>query len=322
MRSTLDLQRRRSSPEIPDPVPGSAGRFARCDAGGVVRIDDGEPARRHDPAEQAQLGVEIAFEVGVVVEMVAREIGEHARRDLHAVEAALVQAVAGRFQRHAVDAGFGQPRQVAVQLHGVGRRKRAVARASGGDKAERAETGRRQPEKAPQLPDEIHRRRLAAGAGNGGDVCRLGAEEPGRQPGEQPARRVVENDLDIRRQRAGCSAGRREDRLRAPCERVRDKGAPVLPCARHGHEQVSRQDLAGIGRQAADAERVEVDPASGRGHYASLSRKSRDRRRSGTIRFIHASESGPATGTPRIDPMRGITAPATGTAFQAAVAKL
>ena len=35
----------------------------------------------------------------VIVEMVAREIGEGRRREAHAVEPVLVEAVRGRFQR-------------------------------------------------------------------------------------------------------------------------------------------------------------------------------------------------------------------------------
>ncbi len=50
-------------------------------------------------AEQPQLGGEVMRDVRMIIHVVARQIGEAAGRDAHAVEPELVEAVRGRLER-------------------------------------------------------------------------------------------------------------------------------------------------------------------------------------------------------------------------------
>ena len=61
---------------------------------GVIDIDHGSAAIDQQVGEQAQLGIAVFVHVGVVVEMVAAEVGEGHGLEMHAVEPALVEAMA------------------------------------------------------------------------------------------------------------------------------------------------------------------------------------------------------------------------------------
>ena len=74
----------------------------------VVEVDDRRAALRQHAVEQPELGREIGLEVGVVVEVVAGEVGEARRREPHAVEPALVEPVAGCLHRRMGDALVGE----------------------------------------------------------------------------------------------------------------------------------------------------------------------------------------------------------------------
>ena len=69
-----------------------------------IGVDDGDAALAHKFREQPQLGGEVVGKVGVIVEMVAGEIGEAGRGDRDTVETVLIEAVAGGFERQMVDA--------------------------------------------------------------------------------------------------------------------------------------------------------------------------------------------------------------------------
>ena len=70
--------------------------------------------------EQPQFGGEIIVEAGVVIEMVAREIGESASRQPHAVEPALVEAVRRRLNREMGDALPASASSVLCRVTGSG----------------------------------------------------------------------------------------------------------------------------------------------------------------------------------------------------------
>ena len=106
-----------------------AARLRRLDhlAGiAIVDVDHRRAARRDQVGEQPQLGGEIGFDGRVIIEMVARQIGEGAGGDAHAVEPVLVEAVRGGFQRQMGDALAGKLVERAVQFDRIGRGQRAV----------------------------------------------------------------------------------------------------------------------------------------------------------------------------------------------------
>ena len=111
----------------------------------IVDVDHRGAARHNQVFEQPQLGGEIGFHGRMIVEMVARKIGESAGGNAHAVEPMLIEAVRRRFQRQMRDALARQLVERAVQFDRVGRGERAVCFALGRHHADGADAGGRRP---------------------------------------------------------------------------------------------------------------------------------------------------------------------------------
>ncbi len=99
-------------------APCGLDEFLRAVAAG---IHNRHAIGTHDFREEAQLGGQIGFEILVIVEVIAREIGESRRRNIHAVQPELVEAVAGGFQRQMIDAVLFQLRENAMDFHRIRR---------------------------------------------------------------------------------------------------------------------------------------------------------------------------------------------------------
>ena len=129
-----------------DVAAGVARR--RDDLAGVfgVRIDDGDAVGRQQLGEQAQLGGQVGLHRGMVVEVIAAEVGEGGRLQPHAVEPELIEAVRRRLEGQVRDAFGRQLGQRPVQRHRIGRRQSAVDAAVGLHQADGAERGRLVPE--------------------------------------------------------------------------------------------------------------------------------------------------------------------------------
>ena len=96
----------------------------------VVDIDDGRGAAIEQRLEQPQLGGEIGLESLMIVEMIAGDVGEAARRDAQAVEPELIEAVRRCFDGKMGDAVAGERIDRTVQLDRIRRRQRAVSLAA------------------------------------------------------------------------------------------------------------------------------------------------------------------------------------------------
>ena len=64
-----------------------------------VAIDHRDTAVAHEPAKQTELGLEVVLEGLVIVQMIARDVGEGCGGHIDAVETELIDSVAGGFQR-------------------------------------------------------------------------------------------------------------------------------------------------------------------------------------------------------------------------------
>ncbi len=149
----------------------------------IVGIDHRRAFRRDQFLEQAQLGGEIGLDVGVIIKMIARQVGKGAGGDAHAVEPVLVEAVRGGFERQMGDALAGQLIEHAVQFDRIGRGERAVFFSPRRDDADGADAGGGKPERGPDLPREGGDRGLAAGAGDRRDGAGLAREKFCRRQG-------------------------------------------------------------------------------------------------------------------------------------------
>ena len=134
--------------------------------------------------------------------MIAGDVGEAAGRDAQAVEPELIEAVRRRFDGKMGDAVAGERIDRTVQLDRIRRGQRAVGLAARRDDADRADAGRAETQRAPDLPREGRDRRFAAGAGDGGDGFGL-ARIKFRRGQRQRAPRVGNaHECHVERQRA------------------------------------------------------------------------------------------------------------------------
>ena len=111
-----------------EPQSRGAGQLG---AEGIVDVDD--PAREVRPGEQPRLGGRVGLHGAVVVEMVAREVGERGGVEAHAIDARLVQRMRGHF--HATHSAPQRAQLRELPLHGDGigggvQRRRQLRRAA------------------------------------------------------------------------------------------------------------------------------------------------------------------------------------------------
>ena len=85
-----------------------------------IRIDDGRRIAREQRVEEPELCRRIGFGRGMIVEMIAAEIGEASCIEAHAVEAALVDPMRGRLHRKARHAIVRQAVEALVQGDRIG----------------------------------------------------------------------------------------------------------------------------------------------------------------------------------------------------------
>ena len=154
--------------------PGDAGKRFQRD-----RIERGAGDRggagRQQVVEQPQLGQPIGLERAVVVEVVARQVGEAGRREPHAVQPELVEPVRRGLQGRRLHPVARQPGQRVREGHRVRRGQAGFAAAVRTDHAERAEAGAAPAGSRKNLAQEVGGAGLAVGAGDGDDRARLAA---------------------------------------------------------------------------------------------------------------------------------------------------
>jgi len=105
--------------------------------------------------------------------MIAADIGEAARRDPHAIEPVLVEAVRGGLDGEVGHAFTRELIERAVQRDRIRRGERAVDLARRRNEPDGADARRLITERAPDLPCEGSNGSLSTGAGNGDYFLRL-----------------------------------------------------------------------------------------------------------------------------------------------------
>jgi hypothetical protein len=117
----------------------------------IIAIDDRRAAGNQKFTEQTRFGVEIVLHGAVVIEMIAREIGEGRRRNLQSVEAILIEPMAGRFDRDMLYAVSCQRLKIGMKIDGIGRGEPAAPNMPRGNKPERAKRRGRATGRGPDL---------------------------------------------------------------------------------------------------------------------------------------------------------------------------
>ena len=219
----------------------------------VVGVDDRHGTRQREFQEQPQLGGEVGLEARMIVEVIARNIGEGSGGDVQAVEPILIEPVRGRFDCEVGDAFAGELIERAVQRNRIGRRQRTVGLPGRRNNADRADARGAIPERAPDLPRECRDRGFPAGAGDGRDGARLTRIDFGGRQRER-APRVA--DLDKGHASREWHGGRLlgQDRNRAGGDGGLDETQAVGLAAGYGDEDVAAFDHPAVRRHAADFE--------------------------------------------------------------------
>ena len=139
-------------------------------AEGVVDVDH-HPFQA-GPAEQPRLGVGIVVHVTVVIEMIARQVGQHRDVERRAVDAPLREAVRRHLHRARDCALLPVLRETLLQFDGVGRGVECRGERTREAVADGADDGGLAAQLRQSLRDPVRHRGLAVGAGDADHVQR------------------------------------------------------------------------------------------------------------------------------------------------------
>ena len=158
----------------------------------LIRPDYRRAVSLHHLVEQAHLGGEIVLHIGVIIEVIAREIGESARRHRHAFLPILRQAVARRLEGDMAHPLAGKAGEIGEEGDDIGGGEAGVGGFSlGGDApsdyTKRADRGGADAGAVPELAGHLHGGGLAVGAGDGNDHLGHRGEEARGEMGEGAA---------------------------------------------------------------------------------------------------------------------------------------
>ncbi len=230
----------------------------RCHAGKrehrIVRVQNRGSARAQHLVEQAHLRADIVVMIGVIVHVIARDIGQRRRLQPHPVDAMLCQTVAGRLHRRVGTAFVRQPRQQRVQSHRLrrGHAQRLLEALTLDTRCAECRCG--QPQRCPDLPREAGDRGLAVGPRDGHHRFRLLPVERRCNPRQHGPRIACHEKRH--RQLPDIGLGDLEARLGADHRRgplahgiLRERRAIQFQ-PRHRDEDESLADLAAVDGQA------------------------------------------------------------------------
>src|SRR5690606_4173500 len=213
--------------------------------------------------EQPGLDGAVRLERTVIIEMVAREIGEHCCLEAHAGDAMLIDRVRGDFHREERDIAFAQLGEPT--MHGDGVRRGVGGRLERADAAETERTGVRGggAQLLERSGDEMRRGRLAIGAGYAqhAHAARGFLEEAGGDRAEPPREPWNLDRLDMSRRRRRAHTRRRlpQDRSRAEGDRLLQVAQSMRACSGQRNEGAAGPHLAAVQRQLDDIDVRRVD---------------------------------------------------------------
>jgi hypothetical protein len=245
-----------------------AQRAEQAGARGIVGVHDRHrirlPARREVLEEEPRLGGEVALDIAVEIEVIARQVGEHRGVEAGAGDALLVERVRGDLDRHVRGPTGAHAREEPLQRDRVGRRERRGLGRVGVAIGDRPDDARPEPGRPPDLLQQIRRRRLPVGPGDADDGERRGriAREPRRSPSEERTRGAGRHD--DRRRRVDDVLG--HDRDGAALYGVRRVPAPVLPRPGEREEHVARPDAPRVDGDARHLDVTDTDGRRGQGN--------------------------------------------------------
>ena len=219
----------------------------------VIHVDDRGATLRHERFKQPQLGGEVRLESRMIVEVIARDVGERGRGKAQPIEPVLIEAVRRGLDGEMGDALACQRVKRTMQRDRIGRGQRAVSLAARRYDSDRTDARGAMAERGPDLPRERGDRGLAAGAGDRRDGLRLAGKNLGGNQRQSAPRIADTNESHAGRQRrVGPLFG--QDGDRAGGDSGGDEFVAVGLVAGDRNKKVAGPDCARVGRNAADVE--------------------------------------------------------------------
>ena len=188
----------------------------------IVGIDDRMLQLR--PREQLGLRSSVALERAVIVQVIARQVGEHRGIEAHPVDAVLVERVRRHFHRETSHACVAQFGELTVHRDGIRGRVRPCLQCIDAAEAERARVRGSRAEQLRRSRDDVRGCRLAVRASHADRAHRL------RRRAEEAIGDRAENRGEIRhgeQQHAVGHARRGDTRCRLPQDRSCARRSPL-----------------------------------------------------------------------------------------------
>ena len=228
----------------------------------VVDVD--QPAPCPAGGEEGGLGGEVVVEVGVEVEVVAPEVGEHGDVEDHAVDPAQDQRVARDLHQAAGDPALAHHREQPVQVRRLRRRQHGpdvLAVDAGADGADDGDVLAGRLQAALGQPGG---RGLALGPGHADQAQRLGrlAVHPGGEAAQHLARPVDDQQRYVGGRAGTLLVGEHRDSPRG--HRVGGEPDAVDPVAGQRRVDVAREDPLRAQRHPGHRRRQVADGAGAR----------------------------------------------------------
>ena len=274
----------------------------------LPHVDDGPAQSR--PMEQSRLGRAVGLETAVIVEVIARQVGEDRGVEAHAGDAILVERVRGHLEAHRGCARVARLGEATLQAHRVGGRQTRVAQGARPAEAEGSEVGTAVPDEVRGLREQVGARRLAVGPRDPDDLQFLGRtpEEAVRQLARTHAEPGDLDLADVRGHRRCLHArcGLPQHGGRAALDRTRRMGEPVRGAALAGQERRARRHRPAVQRQVRDHDVAwrSRDPAKQIGERRTVSRSARVLRKGAHAGVLTAAHHGSCACTSVVAGMR------------------
>ncbi len=225
----------------------------------ALESGSGLQARR---LEKALFRARVTLHVAVIVEVVARQIGEQRRSEGDAVRAALIQADRGDFHRNALRPLGKESRERTVEQDGVGRGIDAGIELTRKARSERSDHRGLRAAGAARLGDPVAAGSLAVGAGDADRPQPLGGTPVDfvREMAGESAQLI---DSEVRRPPAPIpfeAPALPEHRRRSAVQRRRNEFAAVAARAGIGEEHFPGGEHAAVRGEAGHARTLRCEP--------------------------------------------------------------
>ena len=217
----------------------------------VVDVDHGRTQSR--PREQPGLGRAVGGHVTVVIEVVAREVGERGDVEMHAIGPTLIERMRADFHRDALRACIDHAGQQCVQMQHERRRETGRLQVAMQPGAQRAAAAGADAQQLPCLHQQLHGGGLAIGAGDADNGNARGHAVMERIGQRAKPRAQVRHGDGVRGERqVARRIGIEQDRRRAMRARLLDEGEAMRAEARDRDKGIAGPHVTRIHRQATD----------------------------------------------------------------------